>query len=243
MAFLKKNFKDARATLASPFDRMQVAVDELKEKFGKMLLPMVINFVDYLTKNVVPAVSGFLDQLANPKTDVGKIFVDIKNAVKDAFNQLKNFFAFFGQGDAIKGFGNIAKSLVQMLPALIAFKSIMVLAKAGKGIANIVAAVAALRGGNAANDVTNSPIGGSVKAIAVSQALDFAATEGNRREIARQSGQNFTLFSGGSMALPSGIFNNPKAVITINSYGSTPAQFNNLVKKALDEHNRLNGKK
>jgi hypothetical protein len=34
-----------------------------------------------------------------------------------------------------------------------------------------------------------------------------------------------------------------KPTIVVNAYGTTPAQFTNLVVKALDEHNRLNGKK
>jgi hypothetical protein len=125
IAFLTKNFKDARATLANPFDRMQVAVDELKEKFGRLLLPMVIQFVDYMTKTVVPAVSQFLDQVGNPKTDVGKTFMDIKKAVAATFNGVRDFFALFGGGDAMKGFANIAGVIIRLLPALLALKSIM----------------------------------------------------------------------------------------------------------------------
>jgi hypothetical protein len=33
---------------------------------------------------------------------------------------VKEFFAFFGDGDAVKGFGNVMSSLLSALPALLA---------------------------------------------------------------------------------------------------------------------------
>jgi hypothetical protein len=138
--------KGAAQANADPFARMQVAIDELKEKFGRLLLPMVIQFVDYLTKTVVPAVSKFLDQVGNPKTDVGKTFMDIKKAVAATFNGVRDFFALFGGGDAMKGFGNIAQAIIKMLPALLALKGIMMLSSAGSAIQNLVKAVALIRG-------------------------------------------------------------------------------------------------
>jgi hypothetical protein len=138
--------KGAAQANADPFARMQVAIDELKEKFGRLLLPMVIKFVDYLTKTVVPAVSQFLDQVGNPKTDVGKTFLDIKKAVEQTFKGVRDFFALFGGGDAMKGFANIAGVIIRLLPALLALKSIMFLSSAGSAIGNLVKAVALIRG-------------------------------------------------------------------------------------------------
>ena len=138
--------KGAAAASANPFDRFQVAVDELKIKFGDLLLPMISKFVDYLTTTVVPAVSQFLDQVGNPKTDVGKTFLDIKKAVVSTFKNVRDFFALFGGGDAMKGFGNLAAALVKSLPALVALKGIMMLASAGSAIQNLVRAVALIRG-------------------------------------------------------------------------------------------------
>jgi hypothetical protein len=99
---------------------------------------------------IVETVGKFFEQLSNPKTKPGKMFVDIKNAVKDAFGYVKDFFALFGNGDAMKGFGNVAGALVKMLPALIALKGIMMLANAGKSIANLVKAMTLIGAGNAA---------------------------------------------------------------------------------------------
>jgi hypothetical protein len=243
MAFLKKNFKDARSTLASPFDRMQVAVDELKEKFGKLLLPEVIKFVDYLTIKVVPAVSTFLDQVANPKTDAGKAFKDIKDAVKIAFKGVQDFFAMFGDGDAMKGFANMAKSLASSLPALLALKSIMVLASTGKTIANLVAAIAALKGSSGGTTAVGGGKGGKgntllpIAGIAGTAALVLAVPGSSDLSKADQKPTYFPKGGGVSPSLK------PTPTVVVNSYGSTPADFIKLVKEAVKKDTRLNGTK
>jgi hypothetical protein len=69
------------------------------------------------------------------------MFVDIKNAVKDAYGYVKDFFALFGDGDAMKGFANVASTLISALPALLALKGILMLASAGKSIAGLAQAI------------------------------------------------------------------------------------------------------
>jgi len=241
MAFLKKNFKDARSTLASPFDRMQVAVDELKEKMGRLLLPEVIKFVDYLTIKVVPAVSKFLDQVANPKTDAGKAFKDIKDAVKLAFKGVQDFFAMFGEGDAMKGFANMAKSLASSLPALLALKGILTLASAGKSLANLVAAIAALKGGSGGTTAVGGGKGGKgntllpIAGVAGAAALVLAVPGSSDLSKPDQKPNYFPKGGGVSPSLK------PAPTVVVNSYGSTPADFVKLVKEAVNKSDRLNG--
>jgi hypothetical protein len=238
-----KSVKGAAMANADPFSRLNVAMDNLKEQFGRLLLPAVIQFTNYVTEKVVPAVSAFLDQVANPKTDVGKTFLQIKDAVKKSFDDVKNFFALFGQGDAIKGFGNIAKSLIQMLPALALFKSIMILAKAGKGIANIVAAVAALRGGSGGSTPTvvggktgKGPMALPFGAVAAEAGLVLSlGGDTQQGKVAPRNAKTFTNVLGGKKS--EGI------TVVVNSYGKTPAEFGSLVADAIARHNRLNGKK
>jgi hypothetical protein len=124
------------------------SIDILKEKLGAVVLPLIVDFVTEMTKpgGIVETVGKFFTDMSNPKTDAGKMFRDIKNAVKSAFGYVKDFFALFGNGDAMKGFGQVAGFLIKMLPALIAFKGIMLLASGGKAIAGLVSAIAALRG-------------------------------------------------------------------------------------------------
>lgn len=142
-----KSVKGAAEAGADPFAKFNVAVENLTESFGRKLLPFAEKFVDFLSKNVIPEVENFIEQASNPKTEIGKTFQAIGDAVKKVFNDVKNFFALFGNGDAAKGFANVATSLVKALPALLALKGILVLASAGKAIGNLVAAVSALQGG------------------------------------------------------------------------------------------------
>jgi hypothetical protein len=81
MGDLAKSTKGAAEASADPFAKFNVAVGELSEEFGQKLLPYVIEFVNYLTETVVPAVSGFLEDMANPNTDTGKAFLMIKEAM------------------------------------------------------------------------------------------------------------------------------------------------------------------
>jgi hypothetical protein len=131
MKFLREQFAGARETLANPFDQLQIAVDETKEKIGMILLPYVQKFATYIIEKVVPNVEKFLDDVSNPKTEAGKTFIQIKDAISQTVTGVKDFLELFGDGDAVKGFGNIAAALVKSLPALLALKGIMAnLAKA-----------------------------------------------------------------------------------------------------------------
>jgi len=149
---LKTEVEGAATQQADPFMKFNNSIDILKEKLGAVVLPLIVDFVTEMTKpgGIVETVGKFFEQLSNPKTKPGKMFVDIKNAVKSAFKQVKDFFALFGNGDAMKGFANVAGALVKALPALIALKGIMMLANAGQSIANLVKAMTLIGAGNAA---------------------------------------------------------------------------------------------
>jgi hypothetical protein len=139
---------------ADPFSKFNNSMDILKEKLGAVILPLIEQFVTEITKpgGLVEQVGKFLEDLSNPKTEAGQMFVDIKNAVKDAYGYVKDFFALFGGGDAMEGFKNVASSLIQALPALLALKGILMLASAGKSIANLAKAIALMTGAGAAGD-------------------------------------------------------------------------------------------
>jgi hypothetical protein len=150
---------------ADPFSKFNNSMDILKEKLGNAILPLIEDFVAEITKpgGLVEQVGKFLEDLSNPKTEAGKMFTDIKDAVKDAFQSVKDFFALFGNGDAAEGFKNIATALIQALPALLALKGIMMLASAGKSIANLAKAIALMTGANAVGDGGGVLAGGKGK--------------------------------------------------------------------------------
>jgi hypothetical protein len=81
MGDLAESTKGAAEASADPFAKFNVAVGELSEEFGQKLLPYIIEFVNYLTETVVPAVSNFLEDMSDPNTDTGKAFLMIKEAI------------------------------------------------------------------------------------------------------------------------------------------------------------------
>lgn len=76
-----KSVKGAAEAGADPFARFNVAIENLNEQFGALLLPYVTQFVDFLTQKVIPAVSDFFDDVDNPNTDTGKVFKILQEAM------------------------------------------------------------------------------------------------------------------------------------------------------------------
>jgi hypothetical protein len=156
-----KTYEGMAEANADPFMKFNNSMDILKEKLGVVVLPLIIDFIDEISKEggAIQVVGKFFDDLANPKSDVGKTFTEIKDAVGEVIKGVGDFFALFGNGDAVEGFKNIATSLIQALPALLALKGIMMLASAGKSIANLAKAIGLMTGAGAVGDGT-SVIGG-----------------------------------------------------------------------------------
>jgi hypothetical protein len=138
---------------ASVFDRMKLSMDTVSDSIGEILLPYMKDFTDFLITDVIPNVQSFLKDLSNPDTETGKTFIAIKDAVTDTYNGVKDFFALFGGGDAMKGFGVVASNLIKMLPALLALKGIMMLASAGKAIQSLVTAMTLIQGKAIGGDI------------------------------------------------------------------------------------------
>lgn len=155
-----KQYEGLAEANADPFMKFNNSMDILKEKLGVVVLPILISFIDEINKpgGAIEVVSKFFDDLANPKSDVGKTFDDIKTAVGQVIESVKTFFGYFGNGDAVKGFANIATSLIKMLPALLALKGIMMLASGGKAIASLITAMTAIQGKNMIPTTTAPPI-------------------------------------------------------------------------------------
>jgi hypothetical protein len=143
-----KTYEGMAEANADPFMKFNNSMDILKEKLGVIVLPLIISAIDEISKpgGLIEVVGKFFDDLANPKSDAGKTFEDIKKAVGEVIGAVKEFFGYFGNGDAMKGFANIASSLIKMLPALLALKAIMTLASAGKAIQSLVTAMSLIQG-------------------------------------------------------------------------------------------------
>ncbi|NBW15427.1 MAG: hypothetical protein EBR82_46275 [Caulobacteraceae bacterium] len=170
---LQKQVGGTAAQQADPFSKFNVAMDNLKEKLGAVILPYLVQFIDTMMKpgGAIDQVGKFLDDVSNPKTDAGKTFLEIKGAVDSTIQGVKDFFALFGGGDAMEGFKNVASTLVSALPALLALKGILVLAKAGTSIANLAKAVGLIQAGNAVGGGGNTVVGGAGKGGAMKKLI------------------------------------------------------------------------
>jgi hypothetical protein len=203
------DFARTSGGLANQQRILTASFDNAKATLGEALLPTFTKFVTYLNENVIPSVQTFLKDLNDPSTGTGKTFLDIKKAVEETIGGVKQFFEFFGDGDAVKGFANIATSLIKMLPALVVLKSIMMLASAGKAIQSLVTAMTLIQGKSAVSAVdTVSNINPLLKVAAASQVATLAAStiaeEGINKDLAK-TGQRVNIVAAtftGNMAIP-----------------------------------------
>lgn len=80
---------------ADPFMKFNNSMDILKEKLGAVILPLIITFVDEISKpgGLVDQVGKFLTDLSDPKTDTGQIFITLKESVAGAGESIGGLFA------------------------------------------------------------------------------------------------------------------------------------------------------
>lgn len=217
--------KGAAEAGADPFDRFNVTMDSLKEKLGVILLPLVTKFVDYLQNNVLPKVSKFLDDIQNPKTDIGKAWVDLKTTIDGIITGFKDFFAQFSENkDATEGLINVMNSILGALPALLALKGIFALASAGASLKNLALAIGLLKGSTPGTDPVAggkiNPATAALGTIVATQVVAAIATDTARTDLKKKTGVNYNVQVGGNVALPSGTKGDPTGLK--GAFGKTP---------------------
>jgi prophage DNA circulation protein len=204
----------------------------------------------------IDQVGKFLEDVSNPDTEAGKMFIQVKDAVQQTIGAVKEFFGFFGDGDAVKGFANVASSLVKALPALLALKGIMTLASGGKAIASLVSAITLIRSGNPTQGLP--PVAGAINPItavavgstAATLAASTLAQEGINAQ-AGKTGQAFNIVGStftGTMALPratgatnfrDAFLGKPANNVTINVQGADPKATVDALGKYLKQNGSL----
>jgi hypothetical protein len=178
LADLTKEVEGAAAQQADPFAKFNVAMDNLKEKLGMVILPYLSQFIDEMMKpgGAIDQVGKFLEDVSNPKTEAGQMFLQVKDAVSQTIGGVKDFFALFGNGDAMKGFGVVVSNLVKALPALLALKGIMMLASATKTIKNLALAIGLMQAKGGGGGAGGTPIvTGAITAVAAAMGISTAA--------------------------------------------------------------------
>lgn len=256
-ADLEKTVGGTALQQADPFSKFNVAMDNLKEQLGTVILPYLVDFIDTMMKpgGAIDQVSQFLEDVSNPKTETGKTFLQIKDAVDKTITGVKDFFGLFGNGDAMKGFGNVASTLVQALPALLALKGILVLAKAGTSLANLAKAIGLITAGQAgdgfiAGGGKNKKVKGKgipglpfgVNPITGALAFTFLATNVGPKELTpeeRARRRNIVTPAG---TVPSFIKPQPQTVnnITVNAPNADPKKVVDAIKDYAKSNGGLN---
>ena len=191
-----KTYEGLAVANADPFMKFNNSMDILKEKLGVIVLPLIIDAIDTISKpgGLIETVGKFFEDVANPKTDAGKTFLEIKAAVGQVIDSVKEFFGLFGNGDAVKGFANIAKALVDMLPALLALKAIMMLASAGKAIQSLVTAMTLIQGQNALPDVVGGGKKGGPKFLGFGPLLAVGAVLSTSGDVMQRDPRDLSNF-------------------------------------------------
>jgi len=115
-------------TFAGKMDRLKVAFDEGKESVGAKLLPIITQLVDFVVKQVVPALGKFAD-FFKPIT---KAIEDNKETFADLIDFLKKYVVPL----LIDGLGGALKIIAQIIAGLVTG-----FAKLFSGIVNVVNAV------------------------------------------------------------------------------------------------------
>lgn len=115
--------KGNAAKMASPFDKMNVAMDNLKENIGKAIMPAMQGFVDWATNNFVPTIADIADSLGNPNSSLGSGFAYVTGNVKDLTDEMDKLAQSLGAvggmkdifGGLLNGVGDIISGITMKL--------------------------------------------------------------------------------------------------------------------------------
>jgi hypothetical protein len=127
---LEKIVGGAAIQQADPFMILTNSMDILKEKLGVIVLPLITGTIKEITKpgGLIESVGKFFEDVANPKTDIGKAFRAFGDTVVIAGENLKAFFALMdpkGEGNAMSGFASsltwVATTLQTITDGLLVF--------------------------------------------------------------------------------------------------------------------------
>lgn len=119
---------------ADPFMKFTNSMDILKEKVGVLVLPLIQNLITEISKpgGLIESLGKFFEDAANPKTDIGKSFVVIGDAIADVGENLNFLFGLMDpkkQGNGFAGFAAalewIAVTISGIIDAAIALSAAM----------------------------------------------------------------------------------------------------------------------
>lgn len=119
-ADLEKQVGGTAAQQADPFSKFNVAIDNLKEKIGTVLLPYITSFIDYIMQpgGAIDQMGKFFEEASNPKTELGSAFAQIGETVKLVTANIGAMFAMMDpnkQNNPMNGFAQFLKDISNLL--------------------------------------------------------------------------------------------------------------------------------
>jgi hypothetical protein len=219
---LAKESKGMAAEQATPFDKINVAADDMKEKLGNLILPKLTDFMNDLMKpgGAIDKLGQFLQDSGNPKTDAGRAFREMGDGLGIAATNAKNFLAVFN-ADSMSGFLDFARRAA----------TVFGIAKGAQGIFKMLGAFG-VKGA--------AGLSTSVAGIALSQYAASETSQANAKAAKQKTGKDFVLQPGGiGQGLPSGLFQ-PGGMV-INVYGKATKADAEEVIRLVRNHERRNG--
>ena len=119
-ADLEKQVGGTAAQQADPFSKFNVAIDNLKEKIGTILLPYISSFIDYIMQpgGAIDQMGKFFEEASNPKTELGSAFAQIGETVKLVTANIGAMFAMMDpnkQNNPMNGFAQFLKDISNLL--------------------------------------------------------------------------------------------------------------------------------
>lgn len=130
-----------KAANADPYQRLSLAMDNIKESVGSALLPLLEQFAGWLV-SVVPAIQDFFKQMTDPATQLGSAWKGISDVLSAVFgfivNNIQPLGAFVGVLLAVKGAVELWSFAQAILNAILALNPITLVVLA---IAALVAAI------------------------------------------------------------------------------------------------------
>lgn len=110
-----RSVKGAAEAGADPFAKFNVAVGEIEETIGGLLLPVVQDFAKYFTETLAPAIENFFKEINDPNTEAGALFKDVKDVVGDIWALIQKIGKSEAFKTVLKGALDTAKVLLDVI--------------------------------------------------------------------------------------------------------------------------------
>jgi hypothetical protein len=115
-----KTYEGLAEANADPFMKFNNSMDILKEKLGVIVLPAILDFINYISQpgGAIESIGKFFEEVSNPKTDVGKAFDNLKTTIGGVGENIAALFALMdpsGKNNPMSGFAKTLQTISDII--------------------------------------------------------------------------------------------------------------------------------